>query len=88
LQKQLIGHLFSDEIINCQLVDYFWGIIMDQNYDCDIHLDKYGQPDVNYYINEVKRLRDLAISQLIHDIGEWLKMSFGKQHELPLRPSL
>ena len=54
----------------------------------DIRLDPYGRPDVDYYINEAKRLRSLAISELIGKSVEWLKTHLGKQHDLPLRPSL
>lgn len=61
---------------------------MDQNYDCDIRLDKHGHPDVDYYIGEAKRLRAVAISQLFHEITEWLKMHLGKQHAVPMRPSV
>lgn len=46
---------------------------MDNNFDCDIRFDKYGQPDVNYYINEAKRLRAVAISEFFHTTTEWLK---------------
>ncbi len=61
---------------------------MEQYYDSEIHLDNNGQPDVDYYIQEAKRLRSLAISQLMRGIGEWLKLHLGRLHQLPMRPSL
>ncbi len=61
---------------------------MEQYYDSEIRLDNQGRPDLDYYISEAKRLRSLAIAGLFQGIGEWLKMHIGKEHALPLRPSL
>ena len=57
---------------------------MDLNYDPAIRLDKYGRPDVDYYVSEAKRLRNLAIRQLFQESAAWLFMQVGKRLELPL----
>jgi len=61
---------------------------MAQYFDSEIHLDNHGQPDVDYYIEEAKRLRALAVSALLQNIVVWLKMHLGKLHMPPLGPSL
>jgi len=51
---------------------------MQQKYDPDIKLNKFGNPDIDFYVSEAKRLRTDAISALIHNFKEWLKKTAGK----------
>ena len=44
----------------------------------EIRLDKYGQPDVDYYIQEAKRLRALALQQIMRDTAKWLRSHSGR----------
>lgn len=58
---------------------------MRQKYDSDIKLNEFGNPDIDFYISEAKRLRVEACSALIQDFLGWLKRAVGKGQSLPIR---
>ena len=58
---------------------------MQRKYDPDIKLDRFGDPDVEYYIREAERQRAEAISALFRDLVRWLRKSFGKGQGRPMR---
>ena len=58
---------------------------MQRKYDPEIKLNRFGNPDVDYYIGEAKRLRAEAISALLRDLARWLRKSFGKGQGRPMR---
>ena len=60
---------------------------MQQKLDPEIKLDRSGNPDIDFYIKEAKRLRTEAILSLLHDIAEWLRKVLGKNRGQPMRPA-
>lgn len=52
---------------------------MQRKYDPDIKLNKFGNPDIDFYVGEAKRLRTEAVSALIRDFTGWLKKTVGKR---------
>ena len=57
---------------------------MPRKYDSDIKLDRFGSPDVDYYIREAERLRAEAVSRLIRGLARWLKKSLGRGPGKPI----
>ena len=58
---------------------------MEQNYEYNIHLKANGDPDVEYYILEAKRMRYEMISGLLRNIARWLKKQLKTGTVTPLR---
>lgn len=58
---------------------------MPLKYDPEIKLNRFGYPDIDFYIREAKRLRLEAISALVRDATLWLKKLISKGQHLAMR---
>jgi hypothetical protein len=45
---------------------------MQLEYDCDIQLNKFGEPDVDYYITKAHEMRGEAIGTAFATVKVWL----------------
>ena len=51
---------------------------MQREYDFDIRLNKFGEPDVDYYIAEAHKMRRQAIVAGFGIFRAWLKKTLGR----------
>ncbi len=58
---------------------------MKRKYDPDIKLNRFGNPDVDYYLREAERLRAQAVSVMFRNLARWLSKTFRKGQERPMR---
>ena len=53
-------------------------------YEPNIKLNSSGEPDVDYYISEGKRMRAQALREMLSGTVEGVKYLFEKAHLFPL----
>ena len=58
---------------------------MNQAYEQEIHTNRYGQVDIDYYVAEAKRLRNEAIAEAFSDLGRWIAQHLHRRPAMPLR---
>jgi len=58
---------------------------MYQEYEQEIHTNRYGQVDIDYYVAEAKRLRNEAIAEAFSDLGRWIARHLPHRPAMPLR---
>ncbi len=58
---------------------------MQQKYDSEIRLDRFGHPDIDFYTREARRLQAEAFLALFHNISHWLRTKLSHRHGLPMR---
>ena len=51
---------------------------MQQEYDFDIRLNKFGEPDVDYYVAKAHKMRSQAIGTGFGVFKAWLKKTLDR----------
>ncbi|MCB1858234.1 MAG: hypothetical protein KDI63_08180 [Gammaproteobacteria bacterium] len=57
-------------------------------YEDDIRLNEFGNPDIEYYMAKARQLRALAVAELIQQVAGWISHGLRKIHVAPLSSAI